>query len=100
MQPHMLDKLLAKVGGKYKLVSLYQKRIRELVRGLPPLVETDGLDNWQIVSREILEGKVELITGEEGDRMRREQAARESEELAALESKKGAHAGSEDKKKS
>ena len=32
MEPKELETLLAKVGGKYKLVTLYQKRMRELQR--------------------------------------------------------------------
>ena len=92
MDPKMMDSLLAKVGGKFKLVTLYQKRTRELMRGMPPLVETEGMNSLEVVGREILEGKVELIVGEEAEKMRRELAARESEELAALEHRKGAPA--------
>lgn len=81
MEPGMMDKLVIKVGGKYRLVCLFQKRMRELVRGLPPLVETEGgEDLWDLAAREISEGKVELVMGEEAERMRRDLALREAEE--------------------
>ncbi|MCZ7645710.1 MAG: hypothetical protein M5U26_10570 [Planctomycetota bacterium] len=82
--PELQAKILHKCGGTYKAVVLFQKRLRELVRGLPPLVETKGdqeLDLWDAVAREILSSKVDLIMGEEAERMRREQAAREADEL-------------------
>ena len=82
MDPKMQDKLLHKVGTKYKMVSLFQKRMRELVRGLPPLVTIESTDFWRIAEAEILEGKVQLIMGDEASKMRREIAAREAEDLA------------------
>ena len=100
MDPKTMDSLLARVGGKFKLVTLYQKRARELMRGMPPLVETEGLNSLEIVAKEILEGKVELITGEEAEKMRRELAVRESEEIAALEHRKGGPAPAAEEKKS
>lgn len=75
-----LEELLAKVPGKYTLVSLFQKRFRELQRGLPPLVEIRERNNWQLVTEEILAGKVELLVGEEAAKLRKEAAAREARE--------------------
>ena len=88
MEPKLLDQLLTKVGGKFKLVTLYQRRMRELVRGLPPLVEAEGADHWDTVAAEILEGKVDLIIGEDAERIRKDAAAREAEDVAAAEAKK------------
>lgn len=88
MEPEVLDKLLTKVGGKFKLVALYQKRMRELVRGLPPLIESQNMDPWDITTREIMNNKAELIVGEEAERIRKEQAAREAEEAASADKKK------------
>jgi len=82
MEPRELETLLTKVGGKFKLVTLYQKRMRELQRGLPKLVLTDTNNLWDVVSKEINESKVDLIMGEEAAQMRKDLAARESEELA------------------
>jgi len=56
------EALVTKVGGKFKLTTLIQKRMVELNRGASPLVEVEGEepDAWQIVVQEILEGKIEL----------------------------------------
>jgi len=85
MEPRELETLLNKVGGKFKLVTLYQKRMRELQRGLPKLVLSDTNNLWDVVSKEINDSKVDLIMGEEAEQMRKELAARESEELAEAE---------------
>ena len=87
MEPKELESLLTKVGGKYKLVTLYQKRMRELQRGLPRLVPSETGSPWDIVSSEIMTGKVDLIMGEEADQMRKELALREAEENADAEKK-------------
>jgi len=82
MEPRELETLLTKVGGKFKLVTLYQKRMRELQRGLPKLVLSDTNNLWDVVSKEINDSKVDLIMGAEAEQMRKDLAARESEELA------------------
>ena len=87
MEAKELESLLAKVNGKYKLVTLYQKRMRELQRGLPRLVEIDSSSLWDVVSNEIMTSKVDLIMGEEAEQMRKELAAREAEESAEAEKK-------------
>lgn len=89
MNPETLDSMLTKVGGKFKLVALYQKRMRELVRGLPPLVECESMDPWDLAAKEILNTKVELIVGEEAEKIRREIAAREAEESPQDKKKDG-----------
>ena len=87
MEAFELEALLAKVGGKYKLVTLYQRRMRELQRGLPRLVEIDTSNQWDVVSKEILDAKVDLIMGDEADQMRKELALREAEETGEREKK-------------
>ncbi|GMV82449.1 MAG: hypothetical protein AMXMBFR7_36330 [Planctomycetota bacterium] len=82
--PDTQAKILAKCGSTYKAVVLFQRRMRELVRGLPPLLDVkieEEQDLWDLVAREILEGKVDLIVGEEAEKIRREQAAKEEAEL-------------------
>lgn len=54
------ETLAAKVGGKYKLASLIQKRMAELMFGAPPLVENPGKDLFEIALRELHEGKTTL----------------------------------------
>jgi len=61
------EALIRKVGGKFALTTLLQRRMVELNRGAPPLVRVEG-DNptlRQIVCREILEGKVALAARED-----------------------------------
>ena len=52
------DEIIEKVGGRFKLTALIQKRWLELMRGARPLVETTGMTEMEIVIEEILQGKV------------------------------------------
>ncbi|MCH2582623.1 MAG: hypothetical protein MK133_15655 [Planctomycetes bacterium] len=64
------EELVQMVGGKFRLTSLIQKRIVELNRGAPPLVEFEDNDEPTLklsVIKEILEGKIELAEREELD---------------------------------
>ncbi|MCX7805342.1 MAG: DNA-directed RNA polymerase subunit omega [Planctomycetota bacterium] len=75
-----LDELTEKAGGRFRLVCLVQKRMREIQKGLPPLVDVPpGTDPMEIVVREIMADKVKLLTGEAAEKARREMAMREAE---------------------
>ena len=88
MEPKELESLLHKVGGKFKLVTLFQKRMRERQRNMPMLVAMpENSSIWDVVTAEIMESKVDLIMGDEAELMRKEIVAREAEEAAAEESK-------------
>ena len=50
----------AKVGGKYKLAVLLQKRMAELMFGAPALVENPTKDLFETALRELSEGKITL----------------------------------------
>ena len=53
------EELINKVGGKFKLTALIQKRMVELVQGARPLVErTRGMTDMEVVVQEILEDKI------------------------------------------
>lgn len=64
----MLDELkeegiVNKVGGRFKLSTLIQKRMVALNTGAKPLIDARGMaDKMQIVLREILEDKIYLDT--------------------------------------
>ena len=66
----MLDELkeeaiVNKVGGRFKLSTLIQKRMVALNTGARPLVEVRGGDKLSIVIQEILQGKIYLdMSGE------------------------------------
>ena len=51
--------LINKVGGKYKLTALIQKRLCELMQGSRPLIENiEGKTQLEIVIQEILQDKI------------------------------------------
>ncbi len=56
------EELVNKVGGRFKLTTLIQKRLAVLNRGSQAYVDdpTGESDNLQIVVREILENKIQL----------------------------------------
>ena len=59
--------IVNKVGGRFKLSALIQKRMIELMEGGRPLIEnTEGLTPMEIVVQEIKEDKIVLdATGNE-----------------------------------
>jgi len=51
--------LINKVGGKFKLTALIQKRLRELMQGSRPLIEdAENKTPMEIVVHEILQDKI------------------------------------------
>ena len=55
--------IVNKVGGKFKLSSLIQKRMLELMEGARPLIEdTDGKTMMEIVVEEIKYDKIGIDT--------------------------------------
>lgn len=54
------DEIVHKCGGRFKLCSLIQRRLVQLMEGARPLVERDGRSDLEIVMQEILEEKITL----------------------------------------
>jgi DNA-directed RNA polymerase subunit omega len=54
------DEIVNKVGGRFKLTALIQKRMMELMDGARPLVERDGLTDLETVVQEILQDKITI----------------------------------------
>jgi DNA-directed RNA polymerase subunit omega len=55
--------LINKVGGKYKLTALIQRRLNELMQGSRPLIEdTEGKTQLEVVIQEILQDKITIDT--------------------------------------
>ena len=53
------DEIVTKLGGRFKLTALIQRRLRELlIDGARPLVERNGRTDLEVVIEEILEGKI------------------------------------------
>jgi DNA-directed RNA polymerase subunit omega len=56
------EAIINKVGGRFKLSTLIQKRLVQLNQGSRPLVRLDTTDNMKIVLQEILQDKIYLDT--------------------------------------
>ena len=54
------DDVVAKVGGRFKLTALIQKRMLELMDGARPLIERGNLTDLEVVIQEILQDKIAI----------------------------------------
>lgn len=53
------DEIVEKMGGRFKLCALIQRRLKELIiDGARPLVERNGRTDLEIVIDEIMTGKI------------------------------------------
>lgn len=59
------ETIVNKVGGRFKLSTLMQKRLVQLNQGSRPLVNLQTQDKMQIVLQEILQDKIFLDTSNE-----------------------------------
>lgn len=58
------DHIIRKVGGRFKLTALMQKRWIELMQGSRPLVEPAERGELDLIAEEIMEDKIEAVPGE------------------------------------
>ena len=65
MERSLPQELVSQVGGSFRLTALLQKRVRELVRGAAPLIETREQNPIKIAFLEMERGLIELIPEEE-----------------------------------
>ena len=55
------EDIVNKVGGRFKLVALMQKRLQELLEGSRPLIDdVEGKTLLEIVAQEILQDKIAI----------------------------------------
>lgn len=55
------DEIVHKVGGRFKLTALIQKRWLELMNGARPLVKVeDGMTELEVIIQEILQDKIAI----------------------------------------
>ena len=54
------DAIVEKLGGRFKLTALIQRRLAELVDGARPLVERDGRTDFEVVIDEIVQEKITI----------------------------------------
>lgn len=59
------EEIVNKVGGRFKLSTLIQKRLVQLNRGSRPLVENPSLNKMETVLQEILQDKIFLSSAGE-----------------------------------
>lgn len=64
MNAYELEKLVAKVGGPFRLTVLFQKRLKELKSLGPKFVDPKASNMLIPVYKEILEDKISLIPEE------------------------------------
>ena len=56
------EEIVKKVGGRFKLSTLIQKRLVALNQGARPLIKMEASDKMEIVIQEILQDKIYLDT--------------------------------------
>jgi len=54
------DEVVNKVGGRFRLTALIQKRMFELMDGARPLVERGNLTDLEVIIQEILQDKIAI----------------------------------------
>jgi DNA-directed RNA polymerase subunit omega len=54
------DEVVNKVGGRFKLTALIQKRMFELMEGARPLVERGNMTDLEVIIQEILQDKIAI----------------------------------------
>lgn len=60
MNVDRLERLTKIAGGRFHLTSLLQKRLAELVKGSPPMVDLPSNNLFEVAMAEIEEGRVML----------------------------------------
>ncbi|MCU0688698.1 MAG: DNA-directed RNA polymerase subunit omega [Phycisphaerales bacterium] len=53
------DEIITKVGGRFKLCALIQRRLVQLMEGARPLVDRNGRSDLEVAIEEIMQGKIE-----------------------------------------
>jgi DNA-directed RNA polymerase subunit omega len=54
------DTIVEKLGGRFKLTALIQRRLAELIDGARPLVDRNGRSDLELVIEEIMQEKITL----------------------------------------
>lgn len=57
------DEIVKKVGGRFRLTALIQRRLGELIDGARPLVERNGMSDLEVVVQEIMQDKIAIDDG-------------------------------------
>ncbi len=54
------DEIVDKMGGRFKLTALIQRRWAELLQGARPLVEREGRSDLELAVEEVLQNKITI----------------------------------------
>ena len=54
------DEIADKVGGRFKLCALIQRRLIQLMEGARPLVDRQGRSDLELIIEEILQDKITI----------------------------------------
>jgi DNA-directed RNA polymerase subunit omega len=54
------EEIVSKAGGRFKLCTLIQRRVAQLMEGARPLVPRDGRSDLELVIEEIMQDKITL----------------------------------------
>lgn len=52
------DDIIEKIGGRFKLAALMQKRWLELMQGSRPMIDLEGGNELEVIAREIIAEKI------------------------------------------
>lgn len=58
------DDIINKLGGRFRLTALIQRRWVQIMQGARPMIEREGLSDLEVVIKEIVEGKIEAVDAE------------------------------------
>lgn len=59
------DEVINKLGGRFKLTALIQRRWVQIMQGARPMIEREDMTDLEVVIKEIVEGKIEAADMEE-----------------------------------
>jgi DNA-directed RNA polymerase subunit omega len=79
------EEIVNKVGGRFKLSTLIQKRLIQLNQGSRALVHVDTHDKMSIVLKEIMEDKIMLNMNSEVQTLDEQIASFEGPDLGAMD---------------
>lgn len=72
MKFFITEDLVRRMGGVFSLSSLLQKRLRELVRGAPRLIQDRNSGDFQVALREAEEGLIKPLHKEPDEEKKEE----------------------------
>jgi len=60
------EEIVDKFGGRFRLTTVIQRRLVQLMEGARPLVDREGRSDLEIVVAEILADKIEIVEAGDG----------------------------------